>query len=113
MVFDDVDHERCSQVANTREGSTRKARKQAEQLLGLTPCQLVEPDFSRKDGTDDELCATMRVEQLACLGHVAIDGARGQRQRAGNLLRAEEHTSELQSLMRISYAVFCLKTKHK
>src|SRR3546814_2435004 len=29
---------------------------------------------------------------------------------AGNL-RSEEHTSELQSLMRISYAVFCLKKK--
>src|SRR3546814_8959346 len=29
------------------------------------------------------------------------------------LLRSEEHTSELQSLMRISYAVFCLKTKIK
>src|SRR3546814_2797466 len=30
------------------------------------------------------------------------------------LLRSEEHTSELQSLMRISYAVFCLKKKqHK
>src|SRR3546814_9588232 len=26
--------------------------------------------------------------------------------------RSEEHTSELQSLMRISYAVFCLKNKH-
>src|SRR3546814_5004731 len=29
------------------------------------------------------------------------------------LLRSEEHTSELQSLMRISYAVFCLKKKIK
>src|SRR3546814_6805684 len=29
-----------------------------------------------------------------------------------NLLRSEEHTSELQSLMRISYAVFCLKKKN-
>src|SRR3546814_12698192 len=47
-------------------------------------------------------------------------GAAGQRQRAGLALRArrtpraprsEEHTSELQSLMRISYAVFCLKKK--
>src|SRR3546814_9152100 len=28
-------------------------------------------------------------------------------------VRSEEHTSELQSLMRISYAVFCLKTKKK
>src|SRR3546814_3691788 len=41
--------------------------------------------------------------------------------RVGNLLesrdigdlRSEEHTSELQSLMRISYAVFCLKKKNK
>src|SRR3546814_5444417 len=30
-----------------------------------------------------------------------------------NRLRSEEHTSELQSLMRISYAVFCLKKKQK
>src|SRR3546814_6907067 len=30
-----------------------------------------------------------------------------------NFLRSEEHTSELQSLMRISYAVFCLKKKKK
>src|SRR3546814_5517347 len=29
----------------------------------------------------------------------------------GSALRSEEHTSELQSLMRISYAVFCLKKK--
>src|SRR3546814_4053738 len=31
--------------------------------------------------------------------------------RAGEAARSEEHTSELQSLMRISYAVFCLKKK--
>src|SRR3546814_7073532 len=31
----------------------------------------------------------------------------------GDLQRSEEHTSELQSLMRISYAVFCLKKKKK
>src|SRR3546814_19868792 len=29
------------------------------------------------------------------------------------MVRSEEHTSELQSLMRISYAVFCLKKKNK
>src|SRR3546814_8781339 len=34
--------------------------------------------------------------------------AEGRRLKAG---RSEEHTSELQSLMRISYAVFCLKKK--
>src|SRR3546814_1494100 len=36
------------------------------------------------------------------LGHIAYYGA-------GRLFRSEEHTSALQSLMRISYAVFCLK----
>src|SRR3546814_1650236 len=33
--------------------------------------------------------------------------------RRGGTTRSEEHTSELQSLMRISYAVFCLKKKNK
>src|SRR3546814_5801321 len=37
-------------------------------------------------------------------------GCRGWR-RGDVILRSEEHTSELQSLMRISYAVFCLKKK--
>src|SRR3546814_16269609 len=32
--------------------------------------------------------------------------------RIENVARSEEHTSELQSLMRISYAVFCLKKKN-
>src|SRR3546814_10792079 len=32
---------------------------------------------------------------------------------SGGFRRSEEHTSELQSLMRISYAVFCLKKKKK
>src|SRR3546814_8619209 len=37
----------------------------------------------------------------------------GSRQSARSADRSEEHTSELQSLMRISYAVFCLKKKKK
>src|SRR3546814_3989409 len=35
----------------------------------------------------------------------------GRREAAGGARRSEEHTSELQSLMRISYAVFCLTKK--
>src|SRR3546814_4602105 len=35
------------------------------------------------------------------------------RSRSARRFRSEEHTSELQSLMRISYAVFCLKKKTK
>src|SRR3546814_8157897 len=46
----------------------------------------------------------------------AVGGGAGHQLRAGVLApwyRSEEHTSELQSLMRISYAVFCLKKKKK
>src|SRR3546814_3677824 len=40
-----------------------------------------------------------------------IESYPGSRKRLAHHLRSEEHTSELQSLMRISYAVFCLKKK--
>src|SRR3546814_7976146 len=39
--------------------------------------------------------------------------AAGTNRVSGDLARSEEHTSELQSLMRISYAAFCLKKKKK
>src|SRR3546814_3501231 len=45
-----------------------------------------------------------------------LDDGRAMALRLGDLhrgRRSEEHTSELQSLMRISYAVFCLKIKRK
>src|SRR3546814_6999350 len=43
--------------------------------------------------------------------HRADDRARRDPRRGRARSRSEEHTSELQSLMRISYAVFCLKIK--
>src|SRR3546814_3459074 len=41
----------------------------------------------------------------------ALDGFHGHPGLGAQPLRSEEHTSELQSLMRTSYAVFCLKKK--
>src|SRR3546814_5519527 len=52
------------------------------------------------------LRAQAGIVELAEPGHRFLGAA--QRQEG---LRSEEHTSELQSLMRISYAVFCLKKK--
>src|SRR3546814_10769364 len=46
-------------------------------------------------------------EKLATLANVHLEELRAVRP------RSEEHTSELQSIMRISYAVFCLKKKKK
>src|SRR3546814_3206897 len=43
----------------------------------------------------------------------ASDDASGTLRIGGDANRSEEHTSELQSLMRISYAVFCLKKNKK
>src|SRR3546814_7945783 len=48
--------------------------------------------------------------RAAVAGRGADVRRRGRRRRAEP--RSEEHTSELQSLMRISYAVFCLKKKN-
>src|SRR3546814_9045647 len=43
----------------------------------------------------------------------SADSRSGRTAWMGRSVRSEEHTSELQSLMRISYAVFCLKKKKK
>src|SRR3546814_9156373 len=49
-----------------------------------------------------------RQDRAASRTHIHIHNPIAAGPRAG---RSEEHTSELQSLMRISYAVFCLKKK--
>src|SRR3546814_3733016 len=51
------------------------------------------------------------VDRLADGGDVVCRARRGVDLDHQNRLRSEEHTSELQSLMRISYADFCLKKK--
>src|SRR3546814_2039913 len=63
------------------------------------------------DGPDktDQVVATMpAIDEIKVYANYqgAVNG--GQLPRT---IRSEEHTSELQSLMRISYAVFCLKKK--
>src|SRR3546814_7912657 len=56
------------------------------------------------------------LEQRRRIGYVIQEGGLFPHLTAADnvaLVRSEEHTSELQSLMRISYAVFCLKKKKK
>src|SRR3546814_6383382 len=59
--------------------------------------------------TPSELEAEMRLAGIARTSDVAWAIL----ETDGKISRSEEHTSELQSLMRISYAVFCLKKKKK
>src|SRR3546814_3292134 len=53
------------------------------------------------------------LESLGMLSAIVQRAGEGEMERGAVADRSEEHTSELQSLMRISYAVFCLKNKIK
>src|SRR3546814_2398327 len=54
---------------------------------------------------------TQRNRNLLLWRDSSVDGIKTGHTSAAGYCRSEEHTSELQSLMRISYAVFCLKKK--
>src|SRR3546814_1874435 len=104
-----IDNDKCLQVVyrlrprltNGGEGD-RPDINLGRIAAGLTRCRMYcgNPLFQRIDvPITREKNYTIRL--LAC-----------ERQRLGperGIIRSEEHTSELQSLMRISYAVFCLK----
>src|SRR3546814_5209289 len=64
------------------------------------------PEFDRQVFRLHEGLAGFPVESRWGYHVVSVDEVA-----PGEQLRSEEHTSELQSLMRISYAVFCLKKK--
>src|SRR3546814_3616908 len=80
----------------------------------------VHPHALRVFGVADRRCR-LRLADLAGDADVALpgagfyelhDGAAAALASNDLIFRSEEHTSELQSLMRISYAVFCLKKKN-
>src|SRR3546814_7331155 len=95
-----------------REARPRRHERRERPALAIPPAIAVGPVRNRFE------------EQPACVVRGLIDnferpgGGRFERRKLGASIlrphRSEEHTSELQSLMRISYAVFCLKktTKH-
>src|SRR3546814_9013986 len=83
--------------------------KEIEKRLRLTQQEKRIVDYHRKNietgnvGSDPE----GRPVTVYSTG-IRIPGGKNE----GKFVRSEEHTSELQSLMRISYAVFCLKKKN-
>src|SRR3546814_1503597 len=80
--------------------TNRRVKADEAEVIGLVT-RLVDDDQLRTEGK-----ATAAT--LARSAVEAVGAARALLQE-----RSEEHTSELQSLMRISYAVFCLKKKKK
>src|SRR3546814_7523578 len=74
-----------------------------ENLISVVELQIncdIIPHLSHSPKARALLGLTTLNEDLAKQGHPSLG------------VRSEEHTSELQSLMRISYAVFCLKKKN-
>src|SRR3546814_1859700 len=74
----------------------------------------LEADKSKaQKSLDDSLKAVGELSEQLELREKNNDGARIVKigNKSYKILRSEEHSSELQSLMRISYAVFCLKKK--
>src|SRR3546814_9119146 len=98
----------------TRRSSDRKFSKALElaRMLGLRRVA-----HAGEEGPPEYIWAALDVLGAERIDHGvrAIDDTvlmeRLARERIALTVRSEEHTSELQSLMRISYAVFCLKNK--
>src|SRR3546814_5537721 len=121
--------------------SSRRRHTKYALVTGVQTCALPIYPRARVDhgaGMDARLQRRRRIEQRGdlrerdvgiggnqCRAGMALRIVRahdhGRSRRFGQLVavtrvgqeRSEEHTSELQSLMRISYAVFCLKNKKK
>src|SRR3546814_1742151 len=90
-------------------GAQAERRKTAESAdrfeLGAAPSEDFVWVSLMADIPDD---AVVRRVETHMQRQRQLDGAK-----IGGEVRSEEHTSELQSLMRISYAVFCLKKQKK
>src|SRR3546814_8973163 len=72
--------------------------------LSKAQVRLAQAAMAQRDTSVSDLCKELGIERVTLYRYVGPNG---------ELRRSEEHTSELQSLMRISYAVFCLKKKNK
>src|SRR3546814_8738571 len=92
---------------------------ESQQIENASDLQLTLPNVSFSKGNFTSASFTIRGVGDLCVG-VTCDAATAIHVNGSPLFgtrlfeteyRSEEHTSELQSLMRISYAVFCLKKK--
>src|SRR3546814_8349885 len=105
---------RATAALRSAEAEEVEARRSLATRLGATTT----PERLTGDATTPILPtiaadATLDV-QLAKAERAITEAELGQERAEGRVdPRSEEHTSELQSLMRISYAVFCLTTKNK
>src|SRR3546814_5562397 len=94
----------CVPLARLESGGWQRPFKRAVWRAGAPDCRV--ESMPRRNGKPGEECSIRGSSKCNCRGRFGDHPAW-----ARFKLRSEEHTSELQSLMRISYAVFCLKKK--
>src|SRR3546814_4698672 len=91
----------------TDQATENQRFRRSAKRKSLAQPTVVMPDFTQHHGMNNSLLAfEMAIDMRSDNAHFA-----GDIHDPGTGDRSEEHTSELQSLMRISYAVFCLKKK--
>src|SRR3546814_7673491 len=109
MLYDELETAVGVLAAMVRQGqrisATEPAHRARAILIGL------DVNLDRDKGCDvaTALSRVYRSMRRKLDDAVAANSAEGLSELLEGILRSEEHTSELQSLMRISYAVFCLK----
>src|SRR3546814_8730849 len=109
MRISDWSSDVCS--SDLRTAGLEPALPYGKQILSLLRLPISPRPHNFVAGRDDRSCrssAELRIDRQA-----RDIPAHEQRAAVYVRLRSEEHTSELQSLMRISYAVFCLHKKNK
>src|SRR3546814_5658702 len=108
-------HTRCALVTGVQTCAlpicaTRPRKRRKKRPAGTKPCLLRKKQNLDQQPSRVELSYSQSTDPASPVPrsrpfHAALKAIRAHSQ------RSEEHTSELQSLMRISYAVFCLKKK--
>src|SRR3546814_8175943 len=89
----------------------RKDSQRNAEVTGEFVCNMATYDLREEMNATSE-SVPIEVDELALAGLTSLPSKLVKPPRVAESpvhLRSEEHTSELQSLMRISYAVFCLK----
>src|SRR3546814_9019332 len=98
--------DRCVREVERRNG----ARQRLDQLAGAMRVELFDTEhIDRRQRFGDRAISQACTRNDYLIQSLWLGLAGG----IGGVRRSEEHTSELQSLMRISSAVFCLKKKNK
>src|SRR3546814_9580590 len=112
MRISDWSSDVCSSDLWNRDAKTYTARGNARAASGEVEVQAdVLIAYYREPAEGGE--GDSEIYLLEAAGSVRIKSPEGTVYGDKGRYRSEEHTSELQSLMRISYAVFCLKKKIK